>query len=471
MPNVYYNTQISDNMGETPEGFLLCKNVKIARTGLQEYTPREIGLNDNDLKEHDLRLNAKGHLYLSRPDEEVFSPIAIASFEGKPVTDEHPDGELRPENCMEYAKGTVTNVRRGEGDDKEYLIADLLITDLGLINKVKTGKRDVSCGYRCRFRYDDHMVTQTEIVGNHVAVTYSGRAGSEVAIKDSINSADGAEANFNERSKSKKMSKKNTNIFTKMFSSFIKDAEPEEVLEAADAVNKVNDEDGGEQVKDAAPAKDTMPPLKEEMPEEVRDAFQPGGKLDSIVEMLRGMEERLATLEKQAATAPSQPPVKDSLDELRDEIAAPKKMQDGEASEEAVTIDPESMESKSDEMVKDAGDDMIVEDQPDVSGETEMADSDVVKFIDGIKPKIASLKDDNEKKMMSDALSELIRSNIVKKNRPAAVKDSGKECDKAVVKDSAYFDIANRTIKDSRANVMSFGEACRKNHPSYKKQQ
>ena len=40
----YYGSVISENITETPEGFLICKNVPIARTGTQEYLPCEIGL-------------------------------------------------------------------------------------------------------------------------------------------------------------------------------------------------------------------------------------------------------------------------------------------------------------------------------------------------------------------------------------------------------------------------------------------
>ena len=40
----YYGNEISPNQIETAEGFLICKNVPIARTGMQEYTARDLML-------------------------------------------------------------------------------------------------------------------------------------------------------------------------------------------------------------------------------------------------------------------------------------------------------------------------------------------------------------------------------------------------------------------------------------------
>ena len=44
----YYGYTISPNQIETGEGFLICKNVPIARTGDQQYLGREIGLTGAD---------------------------------------------------------------------------------------------------------------------------------------------------------------------------------------------------------------------------------------------------------------------------------------------------------------------------------------------------------------------------------------------------------------------------------------
>ena len=41
----YYGTRLSENISlRKPEGYLLCLNVPVARTGTQEYLPEELGL-------------------------------------------------------------------------------------------------------------------------------------------------------------------------------------------------------------------------------------------------------------------------------------------------------------------------------------------------------------------------------------------------------------------------------------------
>ena len=41
----YYGTRLSENISKRePEGYLLCLNVPVARTGTQEYLPEELNL-------------------------------------------------------------------------------------------------------------------------------------------------------------------------------------------------------------------------------------------------------------------------------------------------------------------------------------------------------------------------------------------------------------------------------------------
>jgi len=171
----YTPTKLSENISETPEGFLVCIGVPIARTGEMEYGEHETPLEADE----------KGKVIISRSEEEVFRPETIASFEGKPVTITHPVDFVTPENWSRLAKGTLQNVRRGEGDQKNDLLADLLITDSVAINLVKNGLREVSCGYEAEYvQTEEGRGIQTNIVGNHLALVDEGRAGSSYAIND-----------------------------------------------------------------------------------------------------------------------------------------------------------------------------------------------------------------------------------------------------------------------------------------------
>lgn len=171
----YFATKLSDNMGETREGFLLCLNVPIGRIGDMEYgrgeTPIEVGEN--------------GIALISREADEIFSDKTIGSFQGKPVTIRHPEDFVDPKNWKELAVGVMQNVRRGEGEFKDSLVSDLLITDAFAISLVKNGLREVSCGYECEYTpTGEGKGKQTNIVGNHLALVEQGRAGSEYAVRD-----------------------------------------------------------------------------------------------------------------------------------------------------------------------------------------------------------------------------------------------------------------------------------------------
>lgn len=164
-------------MHETPEGFLVCIGVPIARTGEMIYGKDETPLEPN----------SNGQVVVTRDEKEVFRPETIASFEGKPLTITHPADFVSPDNWKHLAKGVVQNVRRGEGDFKDSLIADLLVTDSVAINLIKNGLREVSCGYEADYtQIEDGKGTQINIVGNHLALVDQGRAGADYAINDSI---------------------------------------------------------------------------------------------------------------------------------------------------------------------------------------------------------------------------------------------------------------------------------------------
>lgn len=164
----------------TPEGFLICTAVPIARTGEYEYYASE-GMSPG------IEPDASGRIISRREPAEVFSPAALASFEGKPVTLGHPDvDEVTPDDWRQYAVGHVTNVRRGSGDDADKVVADLVISDAAAIDAINSGLREVSCGYDVTVeQVEPGVERQTHIRGNHVALVPAGRAGSECAIRDS----------------------------------------------------------------------------------------------------------------------------------------------------------------------------------------------------------------------------------------------------------------------------------------------
>lgn len=171
----YFASQISENLHKTPEGYLLALGVSIGRTGVMDYgrgeTPLEVGKN--------------GIVKVSRTEKELFSPKTIASFQGKPFTIKHPEDFVDTSNWKELAKGIMQNVRRGEGDQNQDLIADLLITDQIAISLVENGMRQLSCGYEAEYlQTGEGEGIQKNIIGNHLALVEEGRAGDAYKIKD-----------------------------------------------------------------------------------------------------------------------------------------------------------------------------------------------------------------------------------------------------------------------------------------------
>ena len=403
-------------MTKTPEGFLVCHSVPICRTGMQEYLPQELGVTD------------RGDCILKvfREESEVFKPAAVASFEGKPVTDDHPPVGVDASNYASYTKGTVQNVRRGSGADGDKLVCDLVVYDAVLIAKIDAGKREISCGYECKYiEMDDGTYEQVDIIGNHVAVVEEGRAGHEVSIRDAKAKPEGG----------KQMAKKS--ILHRMFAAFAKDAEPEEVCEAARAV------DAAEGAED---------------PEETQEMHADDYKavMDAI-EALNAKVDALTAPQTQDEASEDKPDEKpeetEALDELEEELKsgdpAPTKDEESEE-EESVTVPPEQLE-------EDEDPDEAPQSEEKVAQTADKAFA--LSVVRAMKPFIAAMPAGQRKKA-SDALSRTLKKAM--QTRDTQPLPGG------------YSALAQRKTADAAAraqDMRAFGENCRKRNPHCKKEE
>lgn len=366
MPIAYYGTDISPNKTETIEGYLVCRNVPIARTGAQEYMARELML-DGD---------PERPVVVDRRPEDVFEPAVLASFEGKPVTDGHPPENVGPENYAAYSRGHVQNVRR-EGD---YIVADLYINDKALASDIQNGvKREVSCGYTCNYVPDGSGFRQERIRGNHVAVVPRGRAGHEVAIQD--HAAEQAEKGL------KRMKKETKEALYRFFGLAANDAAPEELEQLTKDVATVADAldaEPAEQAQEAEPAKDA----EDEMVIKAPKGDDIGSKLDRILEMLEARsrggegEHRLHD--------------ETDLDEMIDRLA-------GKEDGKALTIP--------------------VENEDCAAGPARDA---AVELLRKVRPAVAGIKDKGERARVTDALLSIVRGNDMTQTIASAALDSAK---------------------------------------------
>ncbi len=160
----------------TPEGFLLCEEVPVARTGEMLYGPGEVPVEPGP----------DGLIRISRTPDEVFRAETLASCIGKPVTLDHPDDFVTPANFAALGKGAMLNLRRGTGIEDDLLIADLLVTDQAAIKAVQDdGIEEVSLGYEADYeQVSPGRGVQRNIVVNHVALVERGRCGPRCAIGD-----------------------------------------------------------------------------------------------------------------------------------------------------------------------------------------------------------------------------------------------------------------------------------------------
>ena len=266
IPIAYYGSTISPHIDRTPEGYLICRDVPINRTGTQTYLAHELGLDGDPDRP----------VTVYRLEEDVFAPAAMASFEGKDITRGHPPEMLTAVNQSGYSRGHLEHVRRlGENT-----VADLIVKDASLVSEVESGLlREVSCGYNCNFEPYMDGYKQTHIIGNHLAIVPRGRAGRDVAIHDTAPEA--------EKGRNKPMSEFWKSVLT-AFGMAAKDASPEELDKMVETTATALDAEPAEKAQDAEPAeeKPAETTAEDEMVEKAPKGDDLGSKLDRILEML-----------------------------------------------------------------------------------------------------------------------------------------------------------------------------------------
>ena len=270
--NIYTTGQIGRTRETTPEGYLFCRDVPLARIGTLMYGDGEVPVTADNT----------GLILIQRGEDVLFDPKTIASAEGKPITDDHPEDWVGPENWKELSKGSGHNIRRGEGGDSDLLIGDLLVTDKDAINAVLEGKVEISLGYDADYiEVSPGKGLQSNIVVNHIALVDKGRCGSRCSIGDSF---------MSDKTKKKKIS------FADRIRNLVKTKDAEEAEKLAKAVE---DEELEIETKDSDD-----------------DEEQDGKTSDAavnlqILKQLKTMDARLAALEKEKT--------KDSDKETEDE--------------------------------------------------------------------------------------------------------------------------------------------------------
>lgn len=152
----------------------------ISREGIFPYSGAQVGHSD------------RGRIFqVYRPGEELSAPEALASFRLMPIIDDHTmlgEGHTPAEDV-----GVAGVIGENVKFDRGVMTANLKIFSKALAQKIKNGKTELSCGYRCVYDFtpgvwngQPYDAIQRQIRANHLALVDEGRMGPEVSILDQM---------------------------------------------------------------------------------------------------------------------------------------------------------------------------------------------------------------------------------------------------------------------------------------------
>ena len=418
----YYGNRLSENISRRePEGYLLCLNVPVARTGTQDYLPEELGLAPGSFS---FATGPGGLVSVYRPEEEVFAPETMASFEGMPVTNDHPPDGVDVDNIRRLQMGHAHNIRRGTGEESDLLLADLIITDERLIEAILNGKREISCGYTYELAEENGRYIQRKIRGNHIAVVDAGRAGPRVSIKDK---------KPNERS-SVSMKKSLTKLLARM----AKDGDVEAVAEfieemiEGEPINETPAEAVAEVVEEVAEAT-TEPEVVVETPEGTEVTVDED-TVSGIIERLDRLIELLTPAPAASDEDPEELPAEEVAEVIEEVIEAVEEAESAEvipeanAAEEVAEIVEAILEPDVSTTLEE-----VVEGDEDPEDPEETCGADALRAaLNAAAPRLAKMSRKQRRKAAADIAARVQKTRRKGANRgydratkPRPAKDSG----------------------------------------------
>ena len=161
----------------TTDGYLVA-DVRVARTGIQEYLGSELGKPDMPI------------VRVYRPESAVFAADAMHSYAHRPVTNDHPATQVTADTWRDVAVGgTGGEVVR----DGEFVRVPMSLMDASAIADYESGKRELSMGYDAVIEFIDGVTPEgesyqavvTSMKMNHLALVDKARGGAELRIGDS----------------------------------------------------------------------------------------------------------------------------------------------------------------------------------------------------------------------------------------------------------------------------------------------
>lgn len=234
------------------------------------------------------------------------------------------------------------------------------------------------------------------------------------------------------------MSRKKS-VLHRMFAAFVKDADPDEVREAAQVVNDV--ENCGDDEKDE----------------------KGDNNLKDVMDAIDALNERVAALASQQGEQPTddEDDLEDkddkgteAMDSLEEELDPEQKndvTEDEGDGEESVTVPPEDIETDEDTPAEEEG--------KDTPQNREAQDRAIaLSIIRSIKPIVATMPNP-QRRRVSDAMSRAVRKALRRGGTQPLTGGYGALNRRRKVNDSAL---------NKQGDPRAFGENCRKRNPHYK---
>lgn len=258
----------------------------ISREGIFPYSGAQVGHPD------------RGRIFqVYRPGEELSAPDALASFRLMPIIDDHTmlgEGHTPAEDV-----GVTGVIGENVKFDRGVMTANLKIFSKALAQKIKNGKTELSCGYRCVYDFtpgvwngQPYDVIQRQIRANHLALVDEGRMGPEVSILDQMTfTVDAKETTPVDEELKKAMEAMAAKI-----------AELEAKIAGTEA--KVGDEETppAPEVKAEEVVKDEdEPPAKEVEDEETPPAGEEAKAMDSLTKTVKALAKKVDALSARPA--------------------------------------------------------------------------------------------------------------------------------------------------------------------------
>lgn len=161
----------------TTDGYLVA-DVRVARTGIQDYLGSELGKPDMPI------------VRVYRPESAVFAADAMHSYAHRPVTNNHPATQVTADTWRDVAVGgTGGEVVR----DGEFVRVPMSLMDASAIADYESGKRELSMGYDAKIDFingvtdsgEEYDAIVTSMKMNHLALVDRARGGAALRIGDS----------------------------------------------------------------------------------------------------------------------------------------------------------------------------------------------------------------------------------------------------------------------------------------------